>query len=328
MKVTTKDLAKICGVSRTTVTRALHGTGRISEETRSMILEKARELGYQPDLAARSLVVGKSMMLGVTIVDLNNMYFPSIVDAIEKRAREEDYILTITLHEDSRELERKLIHTLVSHRADGLILNPVNKGEDFWRMMKNISIPYCILGLKEMEGCASVGVDEFRAGQAATEFILQKGYRDIVFVAPQLFNDLGLPNYGHYKRWLGVQDVTSKAACRCRLIKGLDFCEQVSDMLAKQDGERIAFLCSGAVYAADVMRNVAVRGFKPLVDYGIIAFDRVDIYRYNELTLTTVDNHTELQGYQACDLLIKMIKGTQTNTQIEIPFDIVRGQTL
>lgn len=110
-----------------------------------MILEKARELGYQPDLAARSLVVGKSMMLGVTIVDLNNMYFPSIVDAIEKRAREEDYILTITLHEDSRELERKLIHTLVSHRADGLILNPVNKGEGFRNSLKSICSACMIL---------------------------------------------------------------------------------------------------------------------------------------------------------------------------------------
>ena len=65
VKITTKDLADICGVSRTTVTRALHGTGRINTETKQMILETAQRLGYEPDLAARSLVSGKSMMIGV-----------------------------------------------------------------------------------------------------------------------------------------------------------------------------------------------------------------------------------------------------------------------
>lgn len=56
MSITTKDLAKACGVSRTTVTRALSGTGRISEETKNRILNMAKELDYQPDLLARSLV--------------------------------------------------------------------------------------------------------------------------------------------------------------------------------------------------------------------------------------------------------------------------------
>ena len=67
MNITTKDLAKACGVSRTTVTRALSGTGRISEETKSRILNMAKELEYQPDLLARSLVKGRSMTIGIVL---------------------------------------------------------------------------------------------------------------------------------------------------------------------------------------------------------------------------------------------------------------------
>ena len=67
MSITTKDLAKACGVSRTTVTRALSGTGRISEETKNRILNMAKELDYQPDLLARSLVKGRSMTIGVVL---------------------------------------------------------------------------------------------------------------------------------------------------------------------------------------------------------------------------------------------------------------------
>ena len=92
MGITTKDLAEICGVSRTTVNRALQGTGRIKEETKRRILDTAKQLGYEPDLVARSLVSGKSMMIGVIIVDLKNQYYPKMVNAIAERVLEDNYI--------------------------------------------------------------------------------------------------------------------------------------------------------------------------------------------------------------------------------------------
>lgn len=329
MAVTTKDLAEICGVSRATVTRALHGKGRISEETKQLILETACRLGYEPDLTARTLASGKSMMIGVTIVDLNNLYFPRIVDAIEKKVMEENYLLNITLHEDSREMEQRLVRTLVGHRVDGLIMNPVNKGESFWKMMENIRVPYCILGVDELPGCPAVGVDELAAGEAAAKYLLEKGYRDIVFVAPQLYDDLGLPNFGHLKRWLGVQNVLREADCHCSLITGkFDYSSKMLDYLRRGNPRKTAFLCSGAVYAADAMRLIGSCGFLPPNDYGIMAFDQIDLYQNNGMRLTCLDNHPELQGYYAGDMLVKMIQGVQTEKRIVIPFEIIEGQTL
>ena len=112
MTVTTKDLARICGVSRTTVTRALSGTGRISEETKNRILSVAKELDYKPDLLARSLVKGRSMTIGVVLCDLKSMFFPSIIDAMERIARENGYLLNITLHDIVRSLRKILLHSL------------------------------------------------------------------------------------------------------------------------------------------------------------------------------------------------------------------------
>ena len=78
MGTTINELARICKVSKTTVIRALHDEGRISDETKQMIRQKAKELHYQPNLVARSLVSGKSMILGIVIPDLHNQYFPKI----------------------------------------------------------------------------------------------------------------------------------------------------------------------------------------------------------------------------------------------------------
>lgn len=75
MAITTKDLAQLCGVSRTTIHRALNGTGRIKPETKEMILQVAKEHGYRPDLLATGLAKGQTYNIGVVVLDVKNRYF-------------------------------------------------------------------------------------------------------------------------------------------------------------------------------------------------------------------------------------------------------------
>jgi len=333
MGVTTKDLAEICGVSRTTVVRALHGTGRISPETRQRILDTAEKLGYVPNLAARSLALGRSMMIGVVVVDLRNQYFPRIVDAIGRRVLEDDYILNITIHEDNKEAEKKLVHMLTGHRIDGLIMNPINKGADFYEMMKNVKIPYCILGVDEFQDCAGVGVDEFAAGADAAEYILAKGYRNITFVVPPLYDADGMLNLGHHMRLKGLDSVMRKAGCGYHLIydkKGEAGYLQQALKLVRESGRenRPAFLCSGAMFAMDIMGMMRQQGYQAPEDYGLMTFDRIEEYQNCNLQLTSLDNNVEQIGYAAGDLIIRMIRGDRTESRIIIPHSIVEGQTL
>lgn len=81
MAITTKDLAQLCGVSRTTIHRALNGTGRIKPETKEMILQVAKEHGYRPDLLATGLAKGQTYNIGVVVLDVKNRYFcPDALD--------------------------------------------------------------------------------------------------------------------------------------------------------------------------------------------------------------------------------------------------------
>lgn len=328
MKVTTKDLAELCGVSRTTVTRALYGNGRISPETRRRILDMAVKLGYEPDLTARSLALGRSMMIGVIVVDLRNQYFPRIVDAIERRVWEEDYILNITLHEDDKEMERKLIRTLVGHRVDGLILNPINKGEDFLHMMENVRIPWCVLGLDELPGSPCVGVDEYEAAERAAGYILQKGYRRVAFVVPPLYDKNGILNLGHHRRRDGFVSVMRRAGCEFQVIHGNDYLQQVLDWHRRGGTQKNAFLCSGAIFAAEVMSMMNRNGFRAPENYGLMGFDSIEFERNLEVRLTTLDNHTEQMGCKAGEMLLKLIRKEETERRIVIPCDIIEGQTL
>ena len=294
MGVTTKDLARICGVSRATITRALYGTGSIREETRQRILDTAKELGYQPDLMARSLVMRKSRMIGAIVVDLRNQYFPKMIDAIEKRTKESSYMLNISLHEDDKEEEKKLIWAMVGYHADGLILNCINKDEEFENMLNHLGIPYVILGYKAFKNSHTVGVDEYEATRKGVEYILEKGYKELVFVVPPLYDADGIPNIGHEYRRRGFVDEAGKSGCRY----------------------------------TDLINAFGQNGYLVPNDYGIMGYDKVGLYQNFTPKFTTVDNHVEQMGYAAADMLLDMIEGKEVPHDIKIPITIVEGQTL
>lgn len=112
------------------------GTGRINEQTRERIIQTAEELGYQLlDLMARSLVRGKSMCIGVVVVDLRNQYFPIMLDAMERRAKKHGYLLNITLHEQDKQTELDLLRTLVGLRVEGIIISSVSQDDAFMKYL-------------------------------------------------------------------------------------------------------------------------------------------------------------------------------------------------
>ena len=131
MAVTAKDVAEACGVSRITVNRALSGNENVKPETREKILKKAQEMGYVPNLIARSLVNGKSKMIGIVISDIKNLYFSEIVDAITRQARARGYMVCTCTHDSDCKEERRLIEMMKGYCVDGMILNCVNRGDEF-----------------------------------------------------------------------------------------------------------------------------------------------------------------------------------------------------
>lgn len=327
MAITTKDLARICGVSRATITRALNDTGRINAETKNRILETVKELGYQPDLLARSLVKGKTMTIGVIVVDLKNQYFPEMINAMENRVKEEDYLLNITLHEDNKETEKQLIRALVGHRVDGLMISPANKGREFIEFLSQLPIPVVMLGNKVGHLISSVGIDEFRAAKEATEYILSKGYQNIAFVVPPLSDKEGLENGGHEQRLEGFEEAIKGHKIETKIIYGKDYTEQVNQYMEKSV-QKPAFLCSGDMFAGNVMDKLSKNGYRVITDYGVMGFDCIDMFRQWSPRLTTIDNHIGAIGYEAADLLFKMISKKCDTKELEIPFNIVEGDTL
>lgn len=328
MGVTTKDLARICGVSRATVSRAIHGVGSIRPETKKMILDKAAELGYSPDHLARSLVCGKSYMIGVIVVDLRNEYFPVIVDSISQYAKKRGYLVNICTHEDDKEVEKRLIQTLKGYHVDGLILNCINKDEKFEDLLLQLDIPCIVLGYQAMSKIPTVGIDEYASARDAVQYIVKHGYKELVFVVPPLLDADGELNIGHRNRCEGVIKSAKECDINCQVIYGDDYEEQVLRYMQKKRLVKPAILCSGDMFVGEVMQTLKKNGYRNPEDYGIMGYDKTPFYQRLERPLTTVDNNGALCGYYAIKSLIDRIEGIESEKDIEVKYEIVAGETL
>lgn len=329
MSVTTKEIAKICNVSRTTVTRALSGKGRISAQTKQYILDTARELGYQPDLMARGLVKGISMMIGVVLCDLKNMYFPNIIDAMEKIARENEYILNITLHGNDPGTEKNIISQLAGHRIDGLVLNPASSHEDDYGYLKDYPFPIVIIGGKKIADYPYVGNDEWKAANDAVYQIANKGYRSLYFVFPKL-NGCQNSFVGHRLRLDGARQAARAAQMHFDAIGSDNYVQKAAGIL-KHSKEKTAFLCSGDLYAGYIMMEMARQGWTAGADYGIMGFDHLDLMKMFPRKLATVDNNIPSVGAKAMELLLDLIENAEkkeTAKTIHIPYCLIEGETL
>lgn len=327
MGITTKQLAQLCGVSRTTIHRALHDTGRINPETKDMILRMAKEHEYQPDMLARGLVKGKTYNIGVVVLGVDNRYFSQVLDSILYEANKKSYSVNITLHSKNKEIEKEQISRLVSYRVDGIILSSVNKGEDYVKFLKGLKVPVVTIDNRVAKGIPFVGIDNEKITEKATGSIIKKKYERILFVCPPLEDKESENVYVHEKRAKGFLSAAGKYPdIEAAVIGSWDYKEQALKVL-EASGKRTAFFCTGDMIALELIQYLKDHGKIIVQDYGILGYDNIDILRYLSPRLSTIDNCAQEVAKEAVSMLLDLMNGDKTETNRIIKASIVEGET-
>ena len=327
MAITTKDIAEKCKVSRTTVHRAFNNTGRISEETREFILKTAEEMGYKPDLLATSLKKGKTGNLGVVVFDVKNQYFAEMLNALELEAQKNGYFINISLHQKQQLQEREMLERLAGYRVEGIVLSPVSRGKEFEDFLLQLNTPIVIIGNKFGTKIPCVGIDEKKAAKEAVEMIAAKGYKKIYFVCPPLA-DMDKENvYSHVQRRDGFLETCQSMNISGMVIDKWDYLPEVEAAMSKEK-EKIAFFCSGDVYALEIMKDLRRKKLTAGKDYGIMGFDNIDMLDYVTPRLTTIDNSINSVSSKAMEVLLAKINDEPVKAVNLIPHKIIEGETL
>ncbi len=328
MAITVNQIAAKCGVSRTTVLRALNGQGRISQETKERILQTAHEYNYRPNLLARSLHKGRTMSLGVVTVNVDNLYFVQSLSSIDKEADKRGYFTNIVIGGDSLSSERKLIQGLADRQVEGIILSPVNKGDEFVSFLQSLQIPVVCIGNYLAESITTIQVDEQAAASEAVELIASKGYERVVFVCPPLEWKGEHNIYVHQQRFQGVKTrATVHKHLEVVTLGNSDYLESLDELLA--DSTKTAVLCSGDSYALDIMKHEKARGLETPRDYGLMGFDNISVLDMITPRLTTVDTNIKEVAVAATTELLTQIESEQyTAKHIYVDYQIKDRDTL
>jgi LacI family transcriptional regulator len=183
MAVTMKDIAEDLGLSIVTVSKVLRNHDDIGENTRERVLRRVKELGYRPNLTARSLVTGRSSLIGILVPGLLHPFFAEIARSLSAVLRKEGYYLIICSSEEDPQLEQKEIEHLLGRRIDALVVASVGGAKSAFDLVQQQNVPLVLIDRQMPDIDAHfVGVDDFSVGLLATEHLISLGCRRIAHI--------------------------------------------------------------------------------------------------------------------------------------------------
>ncbi|MGW0805337.1 LacI family DNA-binding transcriptional regulator [Nonomuraea sp. NPDC002799] len=268
---TIKDVAEATGVSRSTVSRALTGRGYAAGDVRERVLRAAAELGYVPDVLARTLKQQVSRSIGVLVSDLRSPFYAELAAGAGGEARERGYTMVLADTSRSAETEREAAEALVALRVAGVIVTP--DSPEVSSYLSAHGIPVVEVGRQFAAGSADGVVTGNRVGaRAATAHLVGLGHRRIALFAGETDRTTGYERYQGYLEALSKGGITvdpGLVVTPGRDVAGVR--RRALDLLRGPDRPTAVF-AAGDVLAEGVWRAIGELGLSVPGDISLVAF--------------------------------------------------------
>jgi LacI family transcriptional regulator len=302
----------------------------VSEETRKRVLAIAEELGYTPNHLAKSLRTGKTKTIGIVVSDISNPFFGTVIRGIGDVLRREGYHILLCDSNEDPHLEEETFMVLLKRRVDGMIVTTTDEN-NLLRILpsfQKVDIP-CVLLARYARGSpiSYVAVDDVFGSFTATEYLIQKGHKRILYLAgpPHLtVSQERLNGYVEALKKHGIEEDGS--LIRFTKAKMEDGYEVVKSVLSQE----LHFTAIGTFndyLAFGAMRALQERGLRIPDDIAVVGYDDVEFSAVSWVPLTTVRIPRYELGIEAARLLLSHIKGETTRVEEILlkPELVIRG---
>jgi LacI family transcriptional regulator len=331
MAVTMRDIARDLGLSVVTVSKVLRNHSDISKATRERVLQRVKEMRYQPNQAARSLVTGRTFTIGLVVPDLEHPFFGEIAKAIARRIRMLDYSLIIASSEEEPAIEQREVEGLIARQVDAIVLASVQTSANvvvFQRLVE-VKIPYVLVDRNFPELDANyVGVDDAAVGRAATEHLIACGCRRIAHLrGPEVSTGAGrLRGYRETLSRHGMQVsveyvVDLKGGDDRSEDHGYEAMKQLLGLAVPPDG----VFCYNDEVAIGALRAILSVGLQVPDDIAVIGVDNIRFADLLRVPLSSIDQNSYQIGDRAARLALKLIASRKPlpSAQIVLPIRLV-----
>ncbi|MFB9991412.1 LacI family DNA-binding transcriptional regulator [Deinococcus oregonensis] len=295
---TLKDVAARAGVSIATASYVLNGTKPTGAEVTRRVKQAARDLGYRPNRAARALKTGSSLVIGLTVPDLQNPFFPKMVQAAERRARELGYGLALVDVAEDPRIEREALEQFAEQGVAAVIatslLSPLPG-----------SLPYPVIALDTpIVGVDSIYADHRTGGSLAAQQAVALGHTRIGLLSgPQHIQSARLRRQGTLEGLGGLAEVVWESEVPFNL-------ELPSSAIALLEARQVSMIITGSdVIAVGALHALQEAGVNVPGDVSLIGFDDIAWASLMRPRLSTIRQPIVEMGTRAVDLALRRLKG-------------------
>jgi len=316
MAIRMKDIATELGVSVMTVSKVLRNEGRIGAATRERVLKRIKELGYQPNLNARSLVSGRSFLVGFIVPDLMHPFFAALAKAISRKLRVKGYGIAISSSEENADIEQQEISAFLARRVDALILASSQRSGavKIFKRIEDEGVPY-VLADRRVPGLKAhfVGSDDKAIGVMATEHLIERGYRRIAHIqllgistgASRLqgyqaaLKRHGYPSSG---KWVVTAESADERGEQC----GFEAMRQLLALKQRPD----AVFCYNDVIGYGALKAIFEAGLQVPADMAVIGVSNLaslSFWDASPVALTTIDQGITALADSIASLVLQLV---------------------
>ncbi len=309
---TIQELSERCGVSVSTVSKALNGYSDISDRTRNLIIKAANEMGYFPNANARALKLKRTYNIGVlfhTLTDLGlkNEYFAHVLDALREEAALNGYNITFIENNIGKRKMTYLEHCRYRH-FDGICIVCADYEQD-GEAVKLVNSGFPVVTIDySFQKAYSIISDNYGGMKQLTNFILSQGHRKVAFI-------YGVPCLVTRNRIDGFVDAMEEAGTKVpvgymresRYRSSLSAQDQAMKLLRLPD-RPTCIIAPDDVSAAGVISAIRRSGLHPVKDISVAGYDGMDLRQFIGMRLTTVKQDMENIGREAAKNLIRLIE--------------------
>jgi len=329
-RVTTYDIAREAGVSRTTVSHILnnHPGITISPKTRERVLATARRLGYVPNSAAQMLVTGRSQTIGLILSrpDLVaiDAFVPTAIFGLNEACRAHGYRLLIEAIRDP-ESEDSYLDLAKSKRIDGLIVINPRRGDRGLRKAIESKFPVLIFGSSGHPHENAIGTEDAQASCLAAEHLLSLGHRRIAHIsyAPLVY----LPANRRFEGYRKALKAANVPFSKKLFAEGNFTCESgylAMRQILASGAEPTAVLAGNDTLALGAMAAIREAGFAIPQEFAVVGYDDIPSAAFACPPLTTIRTHALEQGKIVGEAAIALVKGMETGQRSAIvPLELI-----
>ncbi|HCG6641337.1 substrate-binding domain-containing protein [Vibrio parahaemolyticus] len=316
---TMKDIAKLAGVSTSTVSHVINKTRFVSEEISERVNNAAKELNYYaPSALARSLKVNRTKTIGMLVTTSTNPFFGEVVKGVERSCYHKGYSLILCNTEGDNERMRQSINTLLQKRVDGLILMCSSlEGERIDVFERYPDIPVVVMDWGPMLFTSDkIQDNSLRGGYLAAKYLIDCGHTEIGCITGPLIKHQAQMRYEGYKRAMNEAGLEFNA----NWIIESDFeCEggyQAFKKMAERGTLPSSIFVSNDMMAMGVINAANELGIKVPDDLSIIGYDDIHIAKFMSPALTTIHQPKYRLGQAAVETLVRRLDDKSNEAQV------------